>query len=263
MNLRSGMKFFAVVALFLNIGAAIILIGSLRNINPGNNLSLLSFFSFISIVVFSFFLFLVIILSRSDEPAKESSTESNTELIDEKKVSDGIASPELEINMESLRNKAANFIPKDARVPDEKYSLNIFAEETLSQIAKFYPIVEALFYLREKGKDEFVPIGEYAYYSEKKPSGFKLGETLPGQVAKNKRAMNISDIPDNYVKVASGLGKGSPRHLYFLPVIENEITIAIIEMASFIEFDKESEITFELAATELSKILVQLETKNL
>ena len=148
-------------------------------------------------------------------------------------------------------------------LPDENYSPAIFAEETLSQIAKSYPIVEALFYIKEKGSEDYVPIGDYAYYSEIKRTGFKLGETLPGQVAKNRKPMSISDIPENYIMIASGLGKGKPRHLYFLPLIENDKTLAVIEMASFKEFDKESEALFELVAIELTKVLAKLETRNL
>jgi len=196
-------------------------------------------------------------------PESNAQSGSNEDKREEKDLSVPNVSRESNINLEELRNRAVNFIPKGALIHDEKYSLPMFAEETLSQISKFYPIVEALFYMREKGSEEFLPIGDYAYFSEKKPSGFKLGETLPGQVAKNMKPMSISDIPENYIIVTSGLGKAKPRHLYFLPLIVNEKTIAVIEMASFKEFDKESETLFEFVAIELSKALAKLDTKNL
>ena len=84
---------------------------------------------------------------------------------------------------------------------------------------------------------------------------------MPGQVAKNKHAMNISDLPEGFI-VASGLGQSSPLHLYFLPLINNDETIAVIELASFKEFDKETEKLFELGANELSAALVKEQTRN-
>jgi hypothetical protein len=264
MNSRSGLKILAVLALFFNIVASIILFGSLKNISQGSNqTSLLSYFSIIAIIVFSFLLFLMLIISRSNRPETGNQTESNTDIKEETDLSVYNSSAEANINFEELKSKAVNFIPKAALFPTETYSLKNFAEETLSQIGRSCPIVEGIFFLRERESDEFIPIGDYAYFAENKPAGFKLGETLPGQVAKNKKALNISDVPDNYVTIASGLGKGSPGHLYFLPLLDNEETIAVIEIASFKEFDKESETLFELVAIELSKVLVQLQTRKL
>lgn len=264
MNPRPGFKLIAVFALFLNIGADIILFGSLKNMISGaNHANLITFLSFIFIIVFSFLLFLIFMISGHNEPGIDLQTELSIEKKEDKDDSDKNIAAESIINLEELRKKAVSFIPRGALVADENYSSGAFAEETLSRIAEIYPIVAGLFYLNKKGSDEFNPVGYYAYYSETKPSGFKLGETLPGQVAKNMKPLNISDIPENYIKVASGLGKSNPRHLYFLPIIVNEQTIAVIELASFKEFDKECETVFDLAAIELAKTLVQIKDRNL
>jgi hypothetical protein len=264
MNVRSGFKILIIVALILNIAASLILFGSLRKLGMGTNqTSLLLYFSLFGIIVFSFILFLVAWISRSGEDAKTGVTESETEIKEESVAQDKISSPEITISVEELKNKAAGIVPEGAFVPDKDYSVKNFADESFSRIAKAFPITEGIFYLRGKESDEFFPIGDYAYFSEKPPITFKTGETLPGQVAKNKRAMNLSEVPEGYVKVASGLGMGSPRHLYFLPLINNEEVIAVIELASFKEFDKDSETLFELAANELSKALVHVQTRNL
>jgi hypothetical protein len=264
MNVRSGFKILVVVALILNITASLILFGSLRKLGMGANQTfLLSYFSIFGIIVFSFILFLFALISRPEADVKTGVTESKTEIKEETAASDKIASPKMIITVEELKNKAAGFVPKGAFVPDNEYSFKNFADETLSQIAKAFPIIEGLFYLRKKGSDEFFPVGDYAYFSEKPPIAFKSGETLPGQVAKNKRAMNLSEVPEGFVKVASGLGNGSPQHLYFLPLLNKEEVIAVIELASFKQFDKHSELLFEFAANELSKALVHLQARNL
>jgi len=263
MNPKPAFKILAVLALVTNIVASLILFGNLKN--PGEALNqsfLVSSLSIVAIIIFSFILFLLYFLSGAESAVNGSQPELITEVNESGNINSN-ASPDKSINRADLEAEALNIVPKGAVVQNEEYSLKRFAEETLIQFAKYHPIIEGIFFLRDEGTDNFEPIGEYAYYSEKEPCGFKLGETLPGQAAKNKRPLNISEVPENYVKITSGLGKGSPGFLYFLPLIYNNETIAVIEMASFKAFEKESEKLFELAAEELSKALVQLQTGKL
>jgi hypothetical protein len=264
MNPKSGMNILAVLALLVNIGACIILFGSLKNLSQGlTQAGMLSFISIIVIIIFSFLLFLMFMLSRSNRQEEETNSEIKAQEEKEKNQGSYDSSLETTYNLEELKNKAVQIIPKDALLPGKNYTLKNFADESLIQLSKIIPIVEGVFFIRVNGSDEFNVAGDYAYFSESKPSGFKLGETLPGQVAKNKRAMTVSDIPEDYVKIGSGLGKGSPGYLYFIPLLKNEETIAVLEIASFKEFGKESQTLFELAANELSEVLVQLQTRNL
>jgi len=85
----------------------------------------------------------------------------------------------------------------------------------------------------------------------KEPKKFKTGESLPGQVAKNKTILNISNIPENYINIFSGLGKSSPKYMLFIPILYNNKTIGVIELASFKSFNKNTEQIF----TELSGIM--------
>ena len=263
MNPKPALKILAVFALVTNIVASLMLFGNLKNPGAGLNQSfLVSCLSIVAIIIFSFLLFLLYFLSGEDSTINDSQPELITD-VDESGNITGNATPDKSFNLAELEVKALNIVPKGAIIQNEQYSFKNFAEETLSQFAKYHPIVEGIFFLRDEGTDKFEPIGDYAYYSEKEPSGFKLGETLPGQAAKNKKPLNISEVPENYVKIASGLGNSSPGFLYFLPLIYNNETIAVIEMASFKAFEKESEKLFELAAEELSKALVQLQTRKL
>ena len=201
--------------------------------------------------------------SESGPETKIDPDENSDEIISEDIITYRENSSQKLINIEELEKKARGFIPKKAIDHGQDFSFKKFAEESLSLIAKAFPITEGIFYLKETGTDEFIPVGDYAFFSEIPAAKFKLGVTLPGQVAKNKHAMNLSDIPEGYIKVASGLGQSSPLHLYFLPLINNDEAIAVIELASFKEFDKETEKLFELGANELSTALVKVHTRNL
>jgi hypothetical protein len=144
-----------------------------------------------------------------------------------------------------------------------------FAEEVLKRFSKKFEIVQGIFYLLSERKDAatgkiiqgYITLQDYAFYSikeeEKKAVDeeeirFIIGETLPGQVAKNKKVLLLDVFPDNFVIVASGLGKGTPKYIAFIPIVKNDKTIAVIEVASFVEYTKNTEQIFTSIADKLA-----------
>lgn len=60
----------------------------------------------------------------------------------------------------------------------------------------------------------------------------KLGEGLVGQCAINKQMIVVEDLPTDYIQIKSALGQTSPRYSIIAPVIFEDKTIAVIEVAS-------------------------------
>jgi HAMP domain-containing protein len=60
-------------------------------------------------------------------------------------------------------------------------------------------------------EDKLLLLGSYAY-SERKglPHEFRLGEGLVGQCAVEKQPILLANVPDDYVKISSGLGEAKP-----------------------------------------------------
>ncbi|GGE01711.1 hypothetical protein GCM10011515_21730 [Tsuneonella deserti] len=67
---------------------------------------------------------------------------------------------------------------------------------------------------------------------------FALREGLIGQAAADKRPMRLDKVPGDYVRIASGLGDGRPAHLNILPALFEDEVKAVIELASFEEFNE-------------------------
>lgn len=119
-------------------------------------------------------------------------------------------------------------------VPAKNTDINKYSEELLQNLSKSFPIVQALFYIKNPNEDLFHCYAEYAYFSENEPSEFRTGESLPGQAVKNKTIVSLDNIPDNYMVVASGLGNSDPKYLVFVPVKNNhDEVVGLIEYASF------------------------------
>jgi signal transduction histidine kinase/HAMP domain-containing protein/CheY-like chemotaxis protein len=68
------------------------------------------------------------------------------------------------------------------------------------------------------------------------PDTFHIGEGLVGQCALEKRRIHMANMPVNYVRVHSSLGEATPRHLIVLPVLFEDETKAVIELASLQSF---------------------------
>ncbi len=120
-------------------------------------------------------------------------------------------------------------------------NINDFANKVLSNIAEKYDIMQALFFIRYPNEDTYKKLGTYAFYSEDEIKEFTDNMGLSGQVAASRKLLNINNIPDNYIKVLSGLGKSSPSNLLIFPIVFENKSIGVIELASFQEFNKMAE----------------------
>ena len=151
-------------------------------------------------------------------------------------------------------------IEKEAKniIPNGIDDIVTFGETLLLNIARRFNAVQGLFYMKDSESGLFTFKSGYAYFSETEPISYREGETISGQVAKNKKVLNLSKIPDNYITIMSGLGDGYPNHLLIVPIItsSNE-TIGIIEIASFKSFNSEVEELFAYLGHKLGEKLVQ------
>ncbi|MFC2152410.1 GAF domain-containing protein, partial [Bacteroidota bacterium] len=135
--------------------------------------------------------------------------------------------------------------------------LTKFSEKLLSNIAKEFDIVQGLLFLKDKKSNTYNITGKYAYFGDEEPESFKLGETLSGQVAKNKQTLILKEIPENYVTILSGLGSSSPNHVIIIPIVVEDKTTAIIELASFKEFKQNFNNLFDGMSEQIGKALLK------
>lgn len=110
-----------------------------------------------------------------------------------------------------------------------------FAVSLLKELAREFHAVQGLYFSLDKGKEVFSKIADYAYFSEIPPREFAEGETISGQAAKNKKILKVTEIPEGYISVLSGLGSSSPSFMVIIPLLSEDRSIGIIELAFFRE----------------------------
>ncbi|MBU1052363.1 MAG: response regulator [Proteobacteria bacterium] len=95
--------------------------------------------------------------------------------------------------------------------------------------------IGALYLVRDK--DMLQLTAGYAYKKRKEiPDEFKFGEGLVGQAAIEKKSITINNVPDDYIKINSGLGESAPRNILFAPFFYEDKLKGVIEIGSFQEF---------------------------
>jgi HAMP domain-containing protein/CheY-like chemotaxis protein/GAF domain-containing protein len=138
--------------------------------------------------------------------------------------------------------------------------------ETVSRLimSELTPLVGAqhgAFFVMEspggEGDDfELRLIASYGYKQRKNvPTRFKVGEALVGQAALELKPILITQAPDDYVRITSGLGDGSPVNVIVLPVLFEDQVMAVVELASFQRFSTVQQTFLEQLSESIGVVL--------
>jgi signal transduction histidine kinase/DNA-binding response OmpR family regulator/HAMP domain-containing protein len=111
----------------------------------------------------------------------------------------------------------------------------------LTELAPLVNAQHGVFYVADRD-DEGVVLNlaaSYAFNNRKHLAAhFRLREGLVGQCAYEKQRILLTSVPNDYVKVSSGLGEATPQNIVVLPaVFEGEVR-AVIELATLGEFNE-------------------------
>jgi len=138
-------------------------------------------------------------------------------------------------------------------------TLDGLANKILSFLAPVIRANQAALFLSDT-KKEYHLIGSYAVEVNKlKQTSFKLGQGLVGQCAQEEVALIIDAIPNDYMKVSSGLGEALPKVIGLIPIKYKSNVIAVLEFSSLAPFEDEAH---EILAPLLDIIATALQTSQ-
>ena len=150
-------------------------------------------------------------------------------------------------------------------------NMEVFTYSVISELVKYTNSNQGAIFLldSEDDEDKFLMMSSCYAYERKKyiDKRIELGENLVGQCYLEGESIFMTDVPDSYVSITSGLGDSNPRSLLLVPLMFNENVYGVIELASFEVFDQ-YKISFiekvaESIASTISTVKVNLRTIKL
>lgn len=144
------------------------------------------------------------------------------------------------------------------------------SQKIIRELAKVLDAQHGAFYVTEIHEDQkqLRLISSYAFSERKAISNiFAFGDGLVGQCAIEMQNIHLTEVPEDYVKIVSGLGDHVPNSIVVAPIIYEDEVKGVVELASFHRFtDIELgflEQFFEILGTVISNIEGSQKTEEL
>ena len=157
-------------------------------------------------------------------------------------------------------------------ISQNKSDFKMLSNRALVDMIKYVDArVGAMFLMAKdaEGNQVLEMVASYGCGSDYKSANSTVypGNGLVGATFADMEIRCITDLPSNYLKVASGLGKSAPKSLLLIPMINEGKAQGVIEIASFNEFS-ETEINLlkrcaEIIAGSIKTVRMNEENLNL
>jgi HAMP domain-containing protein/CheY-like chemotaxis protein/signal transduction histidine kinase len=133
-------------------------------------------------------------------------------------------------------------LAKFTRMMQGQKNLQAVSQMILSELAPVVNAAHGVFYIMDQpsGNEATLRLLSTYAYKERKHLNrqFHVGEGLVGQAAFEKQRILITDAPEDYVQINSGLGEAKPLDIIVLPVVFEGQVLAVMELASFNHFNE-------------------------
>lgn len=142
------------------------------------------------------------------------------------------------------------------------------ANGSITGLVKYLEANQGVFFYHDENKKTLEALGTYAYDKQRYwQKSIMEGEGLAGQVFLEGSTVYLTEVPETYSKITSGLGYSRPKSVLVVPIKSNDRVYGVIEMASLEVFDKLrikfAEDMCENIAVTISRIKSAEETRKL
>lgn len=154
------------------------------------------------------------------------------------KMTDSIRTSKMQLELQNWYKTGETLLNEEMRGDQD---LSELCRKIVTFVAKYVDAQVGTLYIKLPASDKYKLLGSYAYkYRKELNNEFAAGEGLIGQAAIEQQLISITEIPDNYIRISSGLGSTVPGNLLLAPFKNGNKTLGVLELGSINTFDKKT-----------------------
>lgn len=139
----------------------------------------------------------------------------------EKKQGD-IVSDEVDMIAETISGSIAN-----------ESDIEVIGKKLLEGLARYYEICIGLSYFLNESSGKYIVKSVYGISNKELIVPFDQKDGLHGHTVNTKAVMKVSELDEEYFNIESYSGGSKPTYLYILPLVKDEKTLGLLELATF------------------------------
>jgi CheY-like chemotaxis protein/PAS domain-containing protein len=118
-----------------------------------------------------------------------------------------------------------------------EHDIVALSRKVIAFLASYLDASVGALYLYQNRDELYRLMGTYAYTHRKHlNTEVKPGESLVGQAILERQVISLNNLPQDYIRISSGLGDSAPQCIIVVPCETDNYVLAVIELASLQEF---------------------------
>lgn len=135
----------------------------------------------------------------------------------------------------STENQQKNWLLSGVAAINEvmrgEQEMEVLSKNIVTEISNYIGAAVGVFFLADEKREQLKQSGSYALQqADRHLNSYLFGEGLVGQVAHEKKDKMLLEVPENYIRITSGLGSATPKCIYLMPILFEGESIAVIEL---------------------------------
>jgi PAS domain S-box-containing protein len=165
------------------------------------------------------------LLTEKDEQLEKQESEFHLKMVEE----------------EELKFHAMGLSKFSELMSNNKDGLEKLGQQLMHELVKYLGVnMGAIYTARGEEISEMVLelLGAFAPDAQQMQTKIHPGEGYIGTCYNEGLLMEITDVPKTYTKISSGLGEAVPRYIAFIPLVQDDVKLGVMELASFKKLEK-------------------------
>lgn len=150
-------------------------------------------------------------------------------------------------------------------VRNHQHDAKVLADKCVSFLTKYLQAQQGSLFVLEgdEGEEHLALASSYAFDKKKwVEKRIDIGSGLIGQAFLEGEITRLREVPNGYTHITSGLGDATPKYIVIVPLKYDVHTVAIIELASFSDFEEHHTMFLKKAGEFLASAILNSQTTH-